>query len=703
MAGNGAVGFSAANSLARTSSTSTFALTGDTVTVEFWFRGWQTNGNTFLIATTSLTTTGWGIRHDSSTRLQFTYSNGTTLVVGPVCPANTMDGAWHHWAFVKSAAGIVNYMDGGQVASSAVGAGANLVASSDPLCIGARPNSAAATTGMFSEVRVWNVARTGPEIFASYNTRLVGTPTGLLGRWPMSEDAGTSAADSVAGNNAALTATFWTVPPSPFNTGGGGGDGGTVTNNDLAAWLSASDGTHLDSAPLRADIKFTHDGITIDTKIANLATQLTLDTEGLHSELAVIRGATAPPAGSPPGTASDQTDLILKRIGPPDPSWYLDGPDLWSALGERMVQLADRNQGELYLTGDQLPDAWVDTIARINAHTDGQLGSILAQFGDLFTYLGDRFAETNSLIGATGEVINAHTTGETDRGIAAIGTALDATRDALFEDHDEQTGQLVARIGEAEGTINAHTTAETDAVVNTVNIHADANTAAILAGTVASEERLADQATANRAAINTHTTTEADRIIAALPTGGGGDGGADTAAINAHTTAQADRVIANNNAQTTILIAVQTALAAVTLTVNTILEKVQDMVDQLTNVTGMLASILAWINGQPGGGGTATQVATTAFNGTTYWPQSADYYEIEITAATGQTFMRDIPGGQHFRALGWTAQRVGGKYVFGEPLAFSSQRVNAGAILPDGLLINVKPGCTGTVTAYSYQ
>lgn len=703
MAGNGAIALAESASAGTTSSTTAFNFSGAAMTVELWVKAWVAHGADWCIGCSNGTTTGWGVRTDNTSHLQFVYSNGTSLAVGPACPALINQGDWHHYAFVKSSTGIVCYMDGAQVASSSAGAGANLIPSNLALCIGARQSNTTPCNGLYSEVRVWSTARTAAEIAANWNRRLTTSQTGLVACWPISEDVGTSSTEIVSGNNATWVNHFWTTPPSPFTTGSTGGGGTAATNDDLAAWLSASDGTHLDSAPIRMDSKFDQDGVTIDTKLGNLATQLTIGLGGISTQVAIINGNTNPSTGgSGPAVSSDEHSAIMAQL-----AGRSDLNTIYHTLQELCFrtpfQAAIDTQNGMNNGVENFFECFPWIVEQVDGHTDEALVAISDQLAALQGAIAGYFADTDALITATGAQTTADTVvgvnEHTDAGLVILQGDMNDHELAVNEHTTFEADRLAALI-DAEGNA-AHD--ELAAAVDAINAHTTDVGTAVSAVTVA-EAVLITQAVNNVTPdVNAHTTEEADRIIAALPTSGGGGGGADTAAINAHTTAEADRVIGNNNAQTTILIAVQTALAAVTLTVNTILEKVQDMVDQLTNVTGMVAQILAWINGQPSGGGTPTLVGSTTFSDTTYWPQPADYYEIEITAATGQTFMRNIPGGQHFRALGWTAQRVGGKYVFGEPLAFSSQRVNAGAILPDGLLINVKPGCTGTVTAYSYQ
>jgi hypothetical protein len=52
--------------------------------------------------------------------------------------------------------------------------------------------------GKIDEVRIWNVARTGAQILANYNTEIT-SGTGLVGRWGFNEGCGGTANNSVSG------------------------------------------------------------------------------------------------------------------------------------------------------------------------------------------------------------------------------------------------------------------------------------------------------------------------------------------------------------------------------------------------------------------------------------------------------------------------------------------------------------------------
>ncbi len=107
----------------------------------------------------------------------------------------TGDSLWHHWAFTYNAADRARkiFRDGVQVAFDTAstdyqGSGALFLGrfAGDP---------AYAFAGRLDEVRIWNVARTGPEILAGTRQPLSGTESNLVACWNFDEGIGTTVHD----------------------------------------------------------------------------------------------------------------------------------------------------------------------------------------------------------------------------------------------------------------------------------------------------------------------------------------------------------------------------------------------------------------------------------------------------------------------------------------------------------------------------
>ena len=57
--------------------------------------------------------------------------------------------------------------------------------------------------GKLDDVRIWNVARQGTEITATYRTQLSGPQPGLIANWHFDDSSGTTAADSTGSGHTA--------------------------------------------------------------------------------------------------------------------------------------------------------------------------------------------------------------------------------------------------------------------------------------------------------------------------------------------------------------------------------------------------------------------------------------------------------------------------------------------------------------------
>jgi hypothetical protein len=642
--------------------------------------------------------------------MTFTWHDGAAVRAGGAGGVATVDRTWHHYAFVKNGTNIRNYVDGVEFANATPTGASTITASTAGLGVGRLPDSTASCAGgCFAEIRIWNVARSATDIAAYRDQLATGLEAGLVACWHLDSISGTTEADVVSGLLMQLSGAQFLPsefpPPRPTVYEGGGDGGASVDdlNNALAEWLSQSDLTHPDSLPkvnydliaaIRSKLGFLEG--SLDVQILDFRAWAEFAVGELEVGIAKIDDQTKPSPGVPPVPNDVILAQLLAAIAAHDAASVAAHQDIDSDLAahdssqdQHLEYVAQSLSGhaEFSLLDPELPP-WSIT-SDVNDHTDEAL--ILLQ-GDLNDHEESTVAR-----------VNAHTSDESSRVEGAINQHSDALSTIEIAAIATGTVNVNQHTDEVGAAINLHTTAETDAVVNTVNIHADANLAVVQSTIISSEERLAEQAAVNRGAIEDHVTAEANRVIAAMPEGGESEADRIISEVNAETNRVGASIIDSNDNQTGILIAVQSALAAVTLTVNTILEKVEDMVSQLTTALAGIAEILAWVRSQPGGAQTPVKIAETTFANTTYWAQSAHYYEIEILEKGDQSGAQPIPNGQYFRFMGWCAARVAGKYVYGSPLAFSSQRIDVGSIVPDGLLVFVKPGATGRVAAFQYQ
>lgn len=204
-------------------------ITGQTMTLEMWFKVLPAASTRSLITKSNATNLGWFLRLSSIGRVEFGTGTGSAMQLSGAGGVTPADGQWHHVAAVRSSALMVVYVDGALWSTTSITAPAMAAAPTSPLRLGQSSTGGAACGGAFTEVRVWNTARTLAQVQALMNNSAAGTESGLVACWPCNEGTGTTLHDVVASNHLALSNPMWfetsypppaAIPPAP-----NGGDG----------------------------------------------------------------------------------------------------------------------------------------------------------------------------------------------------------------------------------------------------------------------------------------------------------------------------------------------------------------------------------------------------------------------------------------------------------------------------------------------
>jgi hypothetical protein len=114
--------------------------------------------------------------------------------------------AWHHVAVTFNASlNVLNlWLDGKHITYLSV-ARHSTIGNSLPLDIGRKGRvTGNYWLGLIDDVRIWNVARPGTDITATFQSQLTGPQTGLIANWHLDEGHGLSAADSAGTHTATL-------------------------------------------------------------------------------------------------------------------------------------------------------------------------------------------------------------------------------------------------------------------------------------------------------------------------------------------------------------------------------------------------------------------------------------------------------------------------------------------------------------------
>ena len=200
----------------------------DETTVEFWalpdLTGW---GSLFSLggngAVRSLSTVAGSLGPGGSeTRWDFGAPSLAGRMTAPGLPQAS--GNWMHFAFVASRSkGEMRIYTNGALFASKPGAGHRVPSTNRSLWIGRSEQGA--LRGSLTEFRVWNRARSEPEIRGDYRKELKGTEPGLVLYLPLQEGRGLVATNRAAASGPKYNGVLrgkpsWIARQDPVRTGG---------------------------------------------------------------------------------------------------------------------------------------------------------------------------------------------------------------------------------------------------------------------------------------------------------------------------------------------------------------------------------------------------------------------------------------------------------------------------------------------------
>ena len=193
-------------------------LSGDSLTIEYWFKGnnlqsavRQQNGGSYIVA-------GW---NNSGTKVHILSNDGTQTSGLPV-GASAEDGNWHHIALTwkrNTTDGFKTYLDGNIVAQRN--------SSNTPISnmnvatyFGSFGGTGEFTNGMLDEIRIWKAERSTEQIREYMHRRLSGVQQGLVAYFQFNEGSGSTATDSIHGYVGTLNnSPAWQTSTVPFGAG----------------------------------------------------------------------------------------------------------------------------------------------------------------------------------------------------------------------------------------------------------------------------------------------------------------------------------------------------------------------------------------------------------------------------------------------------------------------------------------------------
>ncbi|MFZ4621461.1 MAG: LamG-like jellyroll fold domain-containing protein, partial [Bacteroidota bacterium] len=193
-------------------------LSGDSLTIEYWFKGsdlvsavrYQSGGD-YLVA-------GWNA---SGTKVHILSNDGGVNNGIPV-GASAEDGNWHHVAMTwkrNTVNGFKSYLDG-QLVAQRTSSDAPIVNMNTPTIIGSYFGFGEFTHGLLDEIRIWRSNRSAQQVRENMHRRISGDQPGLLAYFQFTEGNGTMSVDSIKGHVASFINTpAWQTSTVPFGAG----------------------------------------------------------------------------------------------------------------------------------------------------------------------------------------------------------------------------------------------------------------------------------------------------------------------------------------------------------------------------------------------------------------------------------------------------------------------------------------------------
>jgi len=208
--------------------TSTTTLTDGlaTMTLELWYKPESLNAYRPLITKGSSTVMRWLMDYENDSDKIWFIEAGTSKSAS-TSTGQLVAGTYVHIAMVYNGGlsdpnKVVFYINGSAVSTSVDASFPTTIPTGTrSLKVGQTDNTGANGDGLYTEVRIWNTARSAAQILANYKIQLTGTESGLIWYLPFQEGSGSTVADltSSALNLSLVNTPSWSTN-YPFVVGG---------------------------------------------------------------------------------------------------------------------------------------------------------------------------------------------------------------------------------------------------------------------------------------------------------------------------------------------------------------------------------------------------------------------------------------------------------------------------------------------------